>query len=363
MRRREFLRRSGGSAVALSLLPGHGWAQAAAGQAASWDALIADLERKILPAMDEAKTPGTSIAIIKDAKVLWRRGFGVRDRATKAPVDVDTTFEAASVSKTVFAYAVMKLCEKGVLALDTPLTKYTSDRPVTDPRLDAMTVRHVLSHTGGFQNWSSDKEPLKIHFTPGEKYQYSGEGYAYLQSVVTKVTKQAIDPFMRASVLTPFGMTSSGYVWSDLFEKRAARGHDEQGKPRSFRKSTAADMERYAAAGGLMTTPTDYAKFLIEIIDPKPADAFRLNGASLKEMVRPQVAVEGPISWALGWTINKTEQGTLIQHGGSNPGFQCWIAASIAHKCGLVIMTNSDSGDTLLRNPAFKPILERCLSE
>ena len=80
----------------------------------------------------------------------------------------------------------MKLCEKGVMDLDTPLTKYTSERFLEgDPRLDLITARHVLSHTSGFQNWRSEKEPLKIHFKPGEKWSYSGEGYSYLQSVVT----------------------------------------------------------------------------------------------------------------------------------------------------------------------------------
>lgn len=95
------------------------------------------------------------------------------------------------MSKPVFAYAVLKLCEKGVIHLDTPLTKYTSDRFLQgDPRLDLITARHVLSHTSGFQNWRSGKEPLKIHLEPGEKYLYSGEGYSYLQSVVTLLTGQ-----------------------------------------------------------------------------------------------------------------------------------------------------------------------------
>ena len=69
------------------------------------------------------------------------------------------------------------------------LTTYTSDRFLDgDPRLDRITARHVLAHTSGFQNWRSAKDPLKIHFTPGEKYLYSGEGYSYLQSVVTQLT-------------------------------------------------------------------------------------------------------------------------------------------------------------------------------
>src|SRR5262249_48162527 len=162
------------------------------------------------------------------------RGFGFRDSVSKAPVDNGTVFEVASVSKTVFAYAVMKLCQKGVLGLDTPLTRYTAERYLEgDPRLDLITARHVLTHTTGFQNWRSAEEPLKIHFRPGQQFSYSGEGYSYLQSVVTHLTGHVnpkecdtyeaglevcatdIDATMKANLLAPFGMASSGYLWND----------------------------------------------------------------------------------------------------------------------------------------------------
>jgi len=122
------------------------------------------------------------MALAADAKLLWRGAFGVKDFESKMPLDRDTVFEAGLVSKTVFAYAVMKLCEKGVLDLDTPLTKYTPERLIKGgSRLDLITTRRVLSHTTGLQNWRSTKDPLAIHFTPGERWGYSGEGYSYLQ--------------------------------------------------------------------------------------------------------------------------------------------------------------------------------------
>src|SRR4030095_7875738 len=155
----------------------------------NWAPLIADLEQRLPAVLAQATTvPGVSMALVADAKLLWRGAFGVKDFASRAPVDHDTIFEAGSVSKTVFAYAVMKLCERGVLNLDTPLTRYTSDRFLKgDPRLDLITTRHVLSHTSGFQNWRSKKEPLAIRFSPGERWDYSGEGYSYLQSVMTQL--------------------------------------------------------------------------------------------------------------------------------------------------------------------------------
>lgn len=251
----------------------------------------------------------------------------------------------------------MKLCERGTISLDTPLTRYTSERFLEgDPRLDLITARHVLTHTSGFQNWRSDKEPLRIHFTPGEKYLYSGEGYSYLQSVVTHVTGQPIEAYMRANLFAPFGMTSSGYVWREAFAKRMARPHDRVGKPLENKKSTLEGVARYASSGALLTTPTDYAKFMIEIIDPKPSDAFRLGHASLREMLRPQVTVsrtdEYTILWGLGWRIAETKNGSLVSHGGDNLGFHCLAEASPARKSGYIIMTNGDNGGQLLQKLA-----------
>lgn len=103
-------------------------------------------------------------------------------------------FEAASTSKPVFAYAVVKLFEKIVMNFDMPLTKYTSERfLVGDPRFDLITARHVLSHTSGFQNFRSSEKPLKIQFTPAKEWSYSGEGYYYLQPVVTHL-KGKVNP-------------------------------------------------------------------------------------------------------------------------------------------------------------------------
>jgi CubicO group peptidase (beta-lactamase class C family) len=257
----------------------------------------------------------------------------------------------------------MKLSEKGVIDLDTPLTHYTSERFLRgDPRLDLVTARHVLSHTSGFPNWRS-AEGLRLDFTPGERWSYSGEGYSYLQSVVTHLTGHVnpkdcakfeagvefcatdIDSYMRRNVLVPFGMASSGYLWNDTIENHMARGHDEKGHPsETNRKPTGPSVARYGMVGGLCTTPTDYAKFLIEIIDPKPSDAFRLNRNSLEEMLRPQVKRNAQSSWALGWEIEHTKQGDFIRHGGGNPGFQCFVAASVKRKSGYVMMTNSENG-------------------
>jgi len=337
---------------------------------ARWQSLIEYLEMEIPWLLQRAPaTPGAAMALVADAKLLWSRGFGVTDRMTNAAVGPDTVFEFASVSKTVFAYAVMKACEKGILNLDTPLTTYTDERIVTDPRLDLITPRLVLSHRTGFQNWRSKTDPLKIAFTPGSGWGYSGEGYYYLQSVLTHLTGHVaphdcktfadglrvcatdFDDYMKTNLLTPFGMTSSSY----MYRKGMARPHTDKGEMMADRISTAADAARYGSAGQLHSTANDYAKFLIEIIEPKPADAYRLSAASRQEMLRPQIKVFGSVSWGLGWAIEQHPgMGDILQHSGDNPGFKTMTAASVRRRAAFIMATNSDRGFDDIITPVLR---------
>jgi CubicO group peptidase (beta-lactamase class C family) len=345
----------------------------AIGSTDEWSELIADLEKRIPGLLSQAPTvPAFSMALVADAKLRWRGAFGVKDFTSRAPVDHDTVFEAGSVSKTVFAYAILKLCEDGVLSLDTPLTRYTPERFLEgDARLDLITPRQILSHTAGFQNWRSKEEPLAIQFAPGERWSYSGEGYYYLQSVMTRLTGHVdvntcrtfddglevcatdFDGNMKARLLVPLGMTSSGY----LYREGMARPHDDKGMMLADRQATAIDAARYGSAGELHTTPTDYSRFLIELLDPKPSDAHRLTTATLKEMVRPQAKVTDSLSWGLGWAIQPTKaDGDLITHSGDNPGFKAMTAASLETKRAFIMMTNGDLGfDLIVKVLASEP--------
>lgn len=371
MRRRTFLSAAGHAGLA-ALLPVAARPASDSPGPARARSVTDELEDRIPALMREMSVPGVSIALVRDAQLIWRREFGVADAASRAPVTRDTVFEAQSMSKPVFAYAVMKLKERGILDLDTPLTRYLPERVLADdPRLDLITARRVLSHTTGFQNWRTAEEPLKIHFTPGERWEYSGEGYWYLQSVVTRLAGRLnpnqcevmedglrvcatdIDTYLKANVLTPFGMSSSTYTWNAKLGPRFARPHDENGKPFDKPRRTDIGAARYASAGALMTTATDYARFLIEVIAPKPADRYRLTPASIAEMTRPVIKVaEDPrhTSWALGWQIFDTGRGNVIAHGGDDTGTHCYCAAWPDRRSAFVIMTNAEGGLKLLFN-------------
>lgn len=147
---------------------------------------------------------------------------------------------------------------------------------------------------------------MAIRFTPGSKFGYSGEGFCYLQSVITEVTGHVDNAdcgefesdvrfcatdfadYMQQRLLRPFHMDSCFYVWSKEHERNLAAAHGEHGEPQGLPKPNAVVVSRYGAAGGLMTTPTDYATFLIELIQPSPADEFHISRKSRDETIRPQ---------------------------------------------------------------------------
>jgi CubicO group peptidase (beta-lactamase class C family) len=317
--------------------------------------------------MRERAVPGVSIAIVSGGRIVWQRAFGVKNASTKEPVDERTVFEAASVSKTVFAYVALKLCERGKLGLDSPLATYSKTRFVkNDPRLDRVTARHALSHTTGFPDWRSGLS-LQFDADPGKRFRYSGEGYFYLQSVITELVGKTLpspcgryegdfevcatnfDEFMRQLLLEPLGMHQSSYLWRDELEGVSARPHDLSGGVLPTKKPNAADVARYGAVGELRTTAADYAKFLIAVLNRPSADAL-LGPVMSAEMIRPQVKldpaekIDGADSWALGWAVQERPTGNVILHSGGQSGFRSLTMASVERKSGFVIFTNSDSG-------------------
>jgi CubicO group peptidase (beta-lactamase class C family) len=370
LNRRTFLAQSCRAACFAPLFPSSAYVlqdSESALQSELSPAIVAYLDRRIPELLADTRVPGLSMAVVKDAALIWKRAYGTADVETKSPLSTETIFEAGSVSKTVFAYAVMKLCDRGVLSLDSPLTKYSAWRPLDDPRVDLVTVRRVLCHTTGLPNFRSSNRPLAFAFTPGERWSYSGEAYWYLQSVITellgrvnnddcstfeaglRVCATDIADYLKTNVLSPFGMTSSGYVWNDDYETRVAHGHDKNGRRNPRRRTTALEAARYAAIGGLHTTASEYAKFLLEVLDPKPPDAYRLNRATRDEMIRPQVKVDASSSWALGWQVFHSKSGDVLSHGGDNPGFKAFVVASAARKSGWVIFMNGDNAGPIIQ--------------
>jgi CubicO group peptidase (beta-lactamase class C family) len=317
--------------------------------------LLPRLERIIPQLMKEGDVPGLSIALIRDAKIFWHQSFGVKNADTKEPVGDSTVFEAASLSKPIFTYAVLKLVDSGKLELDKPLASYLSAPYVqNDERVNLITARMVLDHTTGFQNETTPERPLKIYFTPGEKFSYSGEGFLYLQKAVERITGEHLDVFMRKTVFEPLGMKSSSFLWQDRYETLKANGHKPSGVVAPIRRPTVA-----RSYSGLHTTVIDYAKFVIAVIN-----GTGLREATTGQMLKRQVGLDEScfsclerssqrlsqtLSWGLGWGLERTDAGEAIWHWGDNNGeFQSFVMAYPKEKIGLAIFTNSGNGLSII---------------
>jgi CubicO group peptidase (beta-lactamase class C family) len=309
--------------------------------------------------------PGVSIAVIKDFKIEWARGYGIADVETGAPVTPDTMFQAASISKPVAAMVSLKAVQDNRFALDQdintilkswklPETPFTKDSPVT-PRM-------LMSHTSGmgdgfgFPGYApntplptlpqmmdglapSNRRRIRLERPPMTSSEYSGGAVMMQELVLTDVIGKAFAEIARDWVLNPIGMTNSTFEQPlpAQREKQAARAHDQKG----MRMGDPWHVYPEHAAAGLWTTATDLAKFAIELQKSLNGQSNRvLSQPTIREMVTP-VGV-GP--YAVGFQVEKQGEGWYFMHGGSNWGFQCDLIAHRIKGYGAVIMTNGDAG-------------------
>jgi CubicO group peptidase (beta-lactamase class C family) len=379
--RRAFALHSGAAVLGLSATSGF-----AANQFKESNPLSEKFLSQLPKMMDWAGVPGLQIAIVENEKLIWKREFGIKNAETKEPVTADTVFQAASLSKPLFGYAVLKLSEEGKIDLNKRLVNYLPVEYIPDDsRAGQVTARHVLSHSSGLQNWrfrATDK--LQLAFNPGEKYSYSGEGFYYLQRVVEKITGQGLDQLMRERVFEPFGMKRSSYFWLPEFEKSLAAGHTNRGQVRptfgaenipklvelavQWNKPLGAwkieDLEKaypiidpklpvlpnfmtLNAAATLQTTVTDYAQFLIKMLNPNKGDKFSLKPETLKEMLKPQIKINDVLSWGIGIPLETQDNNFYFWHWGDNGNFKAFMLGNPAKKWGMVIFTNGSNGQKI----------------
>ena len=377
--RRHFMLGSAGAVLATART-GVAWpVQAPQDAAAPQWRPNADLLRHLPRLLELASVPGLALAVV-DGGQMWTRGFG---RAIEDPahaVSGETVFEAASLGKPVFAYAVLRLVDDGVLDLDRPLYDYLPIADANNPRMKRVTSRQVLSHTTGLPNWRQQPAGLEPRTEPGKEFSYSGEAYCYLQRVVEALTGKAFGRLMQEQVLEPLDMKQSSYVWQPEFESRMAAGYDghenrldvqaaigrrtlaiAQGWRKPLLEWRYEDSARAVplinpqwpvlplymvpnAAASLLTTVSDYAKFLARVVAQPPAQVLSLAAATRQAMVTPQVQLNSALYWGLGWGIQRDDHGEVLWHWGANNSFRNFVIADPANGRAIVVFTNSENG-------------------
>lgn len=334
------------------------------------------LERKnIVDQMKEMKVPAVSIAVINDGKIEWAKAYGVLSCGAHQKANATTRFQAGSISKPVAAFAILTLVDKGLIELDedvnlkllswkVPENAYTKDNKVTP--------RNVLSHSSGlsvigFDGYKkgeliptltqaldgllpSNHPPVRVEFPPSSKMSYSGGGYLVAQQLVEDVINLPFIKFIDDALLKPLKMNQSTFGFLDFnHASNVAYAHPANGVP------MAGGWKNYpeSAAAGLWTTPTDLAKWLIEIQNKLSSEdhAPILNKKLLDAFITPQVGVHG-----LGPVVNGQGIHLELSHKGRTDGFTCGFVSFPKLQKGAVVMTNAGNDaafvDDVLRSIA-----------
>jgi CubicO group peptidase (beta-lactamase class C family) len=335
----------------------------------------AEIDATMARLMKAAEVTGAGVAILNHGKIAYLKAYGFRDKEKNLPLTVDSVMSAASISKVAFAYLAMELVDGGVLDLDKPVYQYLP-KPLpeypkyadlaNDPRYKRITARMLLSHTSGFANWRwmEDDRKLKIHFEPGSRYAYSGEGIDLLQLEVETITKKPLEELMKERVFQPLGMTRTSMIWEDRFESDYANGYDEYGRSVRAHRWKNAD-----AAGSMQTTISDQARFLQAVMEGR-----LLRSKTREQMLGPQVQILSKhqfpslsdettdenksirLSYGLAWGLYWTPYGKVFFKEGHDDGWRNYAVCFDQQKSGLIILTNSGNGEGI-----FKDVLETLL--
>jgi len=314
--------------------------------------------------------PGMSVAVIRDFEIHWAKGYGIADVETGAPVDTETAFQAASISKPVAAMGVLKAVQDGLFGLDDDINdileswtldggEFTKERPVTP--------RSLTSHTSGlgdgfgFPGYDpSDPLPTVVQILEGHELsnvgpvfmerppmsfmEYSGGGVTVMQQALSDARGRPFEDIMRDDVLAPIGMVNSSYQQpiDPERDRNAARAHDSQGRSKGAKWHVYPEM----AAAGLWTTATDLARFAMEV---QKASIGMSNRVLSRESVQEMLSPVGVGPYAVGFSIGRLGEGWYFSHGGSNWGFRSTLMAHKVKGYGLAIMTNGDQGGAVMR--------------
>jgi CubicO group peptidase (beta-lactamase class C family) len=324
-----------------------------------------DKLKSITEVMKETNTPGISVAIIHNSEIVWTKGYGITDTETQIPVNTNTIFQAASISKPLTALAVMKLVQEGKLDLDENINSYLKTWKLPENEFTSknkVTLRNLLSHTAGvtvhgFSGYKPDDEiptlvqilngelpansgKIVVDMEPNTESIYSGGGYTIVQQVLIDQLQKTFQEIMRELVLEPLGMTNSFYSNVALNERQCANataGHNDDGKWVLGKRHLYPEM----AAAGLWTTAEDLAKFSVEVQKSFKGESSKILTKEFMDIMTTPV-LNGECN--IGLFNEKVCREQLLEHDGGNEGYTCSMQFHKEKGFGVVLMSNSQRG-------------------
>ena len=322
---------------------------------------------KLTDRMRFYKTPAVSIALINDGRIEWARGYGTLEAAGKETVTPETLFQAASISKSLTAMLTLRLVEQGKLDLDSDVNKRLVSWKVPENEFtkeQKVTVRRLLTHTAGvtvpgFLGYEvgetlptlrqildgkkpANSAPIRVDMTPGGKFRYAGGGYVILQQLIMDVSGKSFPELMQKTLLHQLGMVHSTFQQplSPDLASRAAAGHLPNGQEIKGKWFVLPEL----APAGLWTTPTDLARFVIEVQKSRLGKSNKvLSTASIKRMLTTEIDDVAP-----GLFVDGQGSSARFSFAGANVGYKCRMLGYMNSGQGVVVMTNSENGAELI---------------
>lgn len=348
---------------------------------------------------EERNVVGSSLAMIQNGEVIYRSTYGLADLEEEDPVDEQTIFHWASITKTFTGIAVMQLRDRGLLSLDDPATKYIPElRKVHNEygSMDEITIRHLMSHSAGFRNptwpWGGDKqwhphEPqhweqlvamfpyTEIKFEPGSEWSYSNPGIILLGRIIELLTKDDYEYYVEKNILQPLQMNRSYFdktpyhLVDDLAQSYFLQDDSTYKKAR-FDLNTGITVSN----GGLSAPIPDMVKYLNFLLGNANEAAYQhvLSRSSIKEMFQPQIKIAsdadtpenvGAQFMGLTFYVGDAFDMRMISHSGSQNGFLSHIYLAPEKNTAYVVAYNTSGQTRKLDGELFQYIAENLFSE
>ena len=302
---------------------------------------LPEKDEQIKHLMHQRNVRGCSLGIIQNGKICFHSSMGVRN-AAGLPMQDDTLFECASLTKVVFAAMALGLADEGCFSLDEPVAPLLGEPAWSAlPDFARITPRHCLTHSSGLPNWA--ERPLPMLFSPGSRFSYSGEGFFLLQRMIEHRTGKPLDALLRERIFQPCDMHPAAVLWTPEVGAHFSEGFDKDGKVCKVRdrRRTTGNAPEPNAAWSLYATAESYAAFLTALMKTGAG----MRETTVKEMFRPHMSAGHGVAWGLGIGLVQ-DNPELIWHWGDNSGFQSFFICDRENMDGMVILTNSSCGMT-----------------
>jgi CubicO group peptidase (beta-lactamase class C family) len=299
--------------------------------------------------MQRQHISGTSIAVIKDGKVIKAEGYGLANVELNVPARPETVYKIGSVSKQLIATGVMLMIQEGKVSLDDKISKFLEGTPDTWKEI---TVRHLLTHTSGIVREAPGFDPLKIQndadviktayplplrFAPGEKWEYCNVGYFSLAEIIRKVSGKPWGDYLNERLFMPLEMNSTRTTTMTEVVQNRANGYVW----RDGKLDNANILFALRPSGAFLSTVLDLAKLDAALYTDRI-----LKPSTLSQMWAPVKLNNGTTHpYGFGWELSSVGGHKLVHHGGSLPGFRAQFSRFVDDKLSVVVLTNGDNAD------------------